>query len=75
VIDFPAIIQAINQVGLPVALVAWAVHFVDARLWPWFSSEERRERDRAIDMAQTEALKALATALEKFAPTEQVKSA
>lgn len=66
-IDFPSVIQAISQVGLPIALVGWMVHFVDAKLWPWFSSEERRERDRAVDMAQAEALKALATAIERLA--------
>jgi hypothetical protein len=66
-IDFPSVVQAISQVGLPIALVGWGVHFVDTKLWPWFSSEERRERDRAIDMAQAEALKALAAAVEQLA--------
>lgn len=65
--ELSAVVQIISQVGLPVALIAWGVHFVDARLWPWFSSEERRERDRAVDMAQSEALKALAVAIEKQA--------
>lgn len=62
--DFQQLAQVVGQVGLPIALIAFGMWFAAVKFWPWYSDESRRSQDRAVDMAQAEALKALAVALE-----------
>lgn len=60
------IIAAIGQIGLPVGLIVWLVWFITDKLWPWYSSPERRALDRAMEQSKSDALRALALAIERF---------
>lgn len=73
--DFQQIVQVVSQVGVPIALLAFGMWFAAVKLWPWYSDESRRSQDRAVDMAQAEALKALAVALETVMTAGRDKSA
>lgn len=61
-----SVIAAIGQVGLPVGLIVWLVWFITDKLWPWYSSAERRALDRAIEQSKADALMTLALAIERF---------
>lgn len=60
------ITNAIAQVGLPVGLIVWGIWFLTAKVWPWFADPTRRAMDRAVENGKSDALVALAAAIEKL---------
>lgn len=66
-ITMPEITTAIGQVGLPVGLVVWGIWFLSVKVWPWIVDSDRRALDRAIEQGKSNALIALAQAIEHMA--------
>lgn len=63
-ITMTEITTAIAQVGLPVGLIVWGIWFLSAKVWPWIADADRRALDRAIEQGKSNALIALAQAIE-----------
>jgi len=72
---FSAVLTAVSQVGLPIALVVWFLWFVTVRVWPWFANDQRRALDREVEQGKSAALVAVARSIELLVSTIEASRA